>query len=233
MNIEYGSQDQIQTIAQVAISKLDPSLSRKFIGIMRFLESNREFATPSGRKNLVLFPSEAYIARKAQQFVKGRTAKHPGIPQTSHDLIVDEILQHYFDVPQADLKRAEELHRMSMAAENIIGELLERYLATVMEPEGYIWCSGTLVRAVDFIKEPADAHASWTLLQIKNRQNSENSSSASVRKGTTINKWFRTFSMKNRTNWEQFPDRSIREKVSEAGFRQFVADFLRMQRTAP
>lgn len=232
MNIENGSQDEIQTIAQVAISTLDPNLSTKFVTIIGFLCGHPELASPLRGKKPHTFPSEAYISRKAQEFVTGRKAKQPGIPQTKQDLIVAEILQHYFDVPQADLKRADELHRRSMAAENMVGNLLERYLATVMEPEGYIWCSGSLVRAVDFVKQPSPSNDEWTLLQIKNRDNSENSSSSSIRKGTTIHKWFRSFSTKERTNWEEFPDSSIREHVSESGFRQFVADFLHVHRTA-
>ena len=51
-----------------------------------------------------------------------------------------------------------------MAAENNIGLLLERFIASVLEPIGWIWCSGSAVRAVDFI-EPNTG----ILLQIKNR----------------------------------------------------------------
>ena len=232
MNIENGSQDEIETNAQVAISNLAPNLSHKFVTIIRFLRGHPELASPLRGKKPHTFPSEAYISRKAQEFVTGREVKQLGIPQTKQDSIVAEILQHYFDVPQADLKRADDLHRRSMAAENMIGNLLERYLASVMEPEGYVWCSGSLVRAVDFVKEPSSSNDAWILLQIKNRDNSENSSSASIREGTTIQKWFRSFSMKERTNWEKFPDSSIREHVSESGFRRFVAHFLHVNRRA-
>lgn len=52
-----------------------------------------------------------------------------------------------------------------MAAENSIGLLLERFIASVLEPHGWIWCSGNIIRAVDLI-DPS----SGTLLQIKTRQ---------------------------------------------------------------
>ena len=66
----------------------------------------------------------------------------------------------------------------------------------------------------------------WRLLQIKNRDNSENSSSMAIRKGTSIEKWFRSFSKKTDTNWDQFPDENVKGLVSEEGFRAFVREYL-------
>lgn len=51
----------------------------------------------------------------------------------------------------------------------------------------------------------------WEAVQVKNRDNTENSSSSAIRQGTTIEKWFRTYSKPSRkratnTNWENFPE---------------------------
>jgi hypothetical protein len=111
-----------------------------------------------------------------------------------------------------------------MGAENLIGNLLERYIASELEQNGWAWCAGSLVKSVDFIRRHEDG--SWYVLQVKNRDNSENSSSAAVRIGTTIEKWFRTFSKKTETNWENFPVNDGKNNLSEKGFRIFVEKYL-------
>jgi hypothetical protein len=117
-----------------------------------------------------------------------------------------------------------------MGAENLVGDLLERYLASVMEPRGWIWCSGAMVKAVDFVKSPTQVGEKWRMLQVKNRDNSENSSSSAIRAGTNIEKWFRTFSKKTGSNWDKFPDPTFRTLLSEAAFKAFVRDYLKMLR---
>ena len=104
--------------------------------------------------------------------------------------------------------------------------MLERYLASVMEPRGWIWCSGSMVRAVDFVRPPEAAGQGWRLLQVKNRDNSENSSSSAIRSGTAIEKWFRTFSKKPGTNWDDFPDITLRAHLFEEDFQLFVRQYL-------
>jgi hypothetical protein len=91
-----------------------------------------------------------------------------------------------------------------MGAENLVGDLLERYLASVLEPHGWIWCSGAMVKAVDFILPPSTSGGAWRMLQVKNRDNSENSSSSAIRAGTEIEKWHRTFSKLSEENFERF-----------------------------
>src|SRR6202453_1801536 len=88
------------------------------------------------------------------------------------------------------------------------------YLAEKLEPSGrsggrspysesyyagWIWCSGTSVKAVDFIHYD-EKNNEWNLLQVKNRDNTENSSSSKIRDNTTIKKWFRTYSQRDTTN---------------------------------
>lgn len=80
----------------------------------------------------------------------------------------------------------EKAHNFFMSAENIQGELLEEYIAENVKNFGWLWCSGNSIRAVDFCKRDGSA-----LLQIKNKNNTENSSSSAIRNGTKIEKWYR------------------------------------------
>jgi hypothetical protein len=137
--------------------------------------------------------------------------------------MVSFIINKYFDVLESELERAVELHNLSMGAENLIGDILERYIASVVEKQGWVWCSGSVVKAVDFIHKKKDGE--WAALQVKNRDNSENSSSSAIRKGTTIDKWFRTFSKKKGDNWGNFP-KIAKVRLSEANFRKFVENYL-------
>ena len=111
----------------------------------------------------------------------------------------------------------------AMGAENFIGWILESYIASEAEPLGWVWCSGAIVRSVDFIR-PMDG-GNWRMLQVKNRSNSENSSSSKVRQGTSIEKWFRIYAYNGKTNWDTFPDPELRTKLSEESFRTYIIDY--------
>lgn len=140
-------------------------------------------------------------------------------PTTIPDPIVSFILNIRFNYTYTDTERIKVEHQQSMAAENIVGDLLERYIAQNIEPLGWIWCPSSLVKHTDFIKKN---HNTWVLLQIKNRDNSENSSSSAIRDGTEIIKWFRTYSLSGRTNWENFPDPIAKKLLNESKFKEFV-----------
>lgn len=142
---------------------------------------------------------------------------------TKKDPAVDEVLKAFEKVPPEDLERIGDAHRLSMQAENKIGELLERYVSTVLERRGWIWCCGETMKSVDFIKNACEEEPK--LLQIKNRSNSENSSSSAIRQGTSIEKWYRTNSTNGKTRWELLPDNPESEedeRCTEEGFYEFV-----------
>ncbi len=206
------------------MDSVDPSLSNKFTTVIQFLSNNPAAASKLKGKNPLIVGTKEYIMASAKNFKKGRDPKTPLPPSTIPDEMVSVILNKYFEVPYEKLEEAEELHRISMAAENIVGELLERYIAEIIEPHGCIWCSGSIVKAVDFIY--LDGKKNWHLLQVKNRDNSENSSSAAIREGTEIQKWFRTFSKKKGDNWANFPSLGVTEELSEEGFRSYVKKYL-------
>lgn len=216
-----------ENIALTAMQSINPGLSDKYVGLIRFLAQEPAAASAMRGKSAAAIGSAAYIRSQAIGFAQSRQPRSPEAPSTIPDELVSFILHEYFDVPASDLVRAKREHLLSMGAENMVGDLLERYLASVMEPLGWIWCSGSMVRAVDFIKPPPLPGGSWSLLQVKNRDNSENSSSSAIRSGTTIEKWFRTFSRKPGSNWAAFPEPSLRLHLSEVKFKDFVREYLR------
>ena len=175
---------------------------------------------------LCRFAGPPLVKSLVKTYHKARSPNRPERPQTVPDPLVSFILEHYFNVPEQNLERASSEHQLAMAAENMVGDLLERYLAKMLEPSGWIWCAGSIVKSVDFIKPPLQDPEVWTVLQIKNRDNSENSSSSAIRKGTTIEKWFRTYSRTGMTNWQNFPDEAQRAVLSENKFQAFVKNYL-------
>jgi len=211
-------------IAKKEMDKLDPSLSDKFGKVIQFLSDNPDAVGQLKRKNSPIFGTEEYIILSATKFKTGRDLIKPLPPTTIPDKVVSIILNKYFEVPSKKLVEAEKLHSLSMIAENLVGDLLERYIAVVMEQHGWVWCSGSIVKVVDFIY--LDSQNIWQSLQVKNRDNSENSSSAAIRKGTKIKKWFRTFSKKEGYNWDNFPSLEGKEKLSEKGFRSYAENYL-------
>lgn len=80
----------------------------------------------------------------------------------------------------------EKVHDLFMSAENIQGNLLEEYIATCVRPYGFLWCAGNVLHALDFCNTTGTV-----LIQVKNKSNTENSSSGAIRNGTTIVKWYR------------------------------------------
>ncbi len=144
--------------------------------------------------------------------------------RTKTDPIVDEVLVYFGRITRETLNTVAKHHRLSMAAENLIGTLLERYIATITQPIGWIWCCGSTVKATDFIGQQGHL-----LLQVKNRSNSENSSSSGIRVsmaqyGVNIAKWHRIDANSGATRWEQFPDNGATFELSEEGFQSFVRD---------
>jgi hypothetical protein len=218
-----------EAVARQAMQGIAFNLTEKYVILIRFLALNPESAAKLKGKNAAEIGTEPYIQLQATGFASARAPKGPEAPSTIPDDMVSFILQTYFEVPTAQLEDVKKTHQLSMAAENLVGNLLERYLAEELEPHGWVWCSGSMVRAVDFVKAPTKLQKSWQALQVKNRDNSENSSSSAIRTGTDIQKWFRTHSKKVGSNWKAFPD-ACGAELSEAGFKRFVGKYLQSLR---
>ena len=207
--------------AEAAMREVSKPLVAPFVSVFSFLETNLQYAQ---KRRGSSFGSDDYLRKSAQSFYKDRVMKPPRVPATTDDPMIGVILEEHFGIASQDTKNAVLMHNYAMGAENIIGALLERYIAEELEPKGWAWCSGSIVRSVDFVYKSKTGE--WVALQIKNRDNSENSSSKAIRDGTNILHWFRTFSKKEGTNWPAFPA-IANHGLSEDGFRRFVSNYLK------
>jgi hypothetical protein len=200
--------------ARMAMDKIAPQHTDQFLVLISFLIAN-----PAAGKAIKSLDD---LSKLAPAYAKSRTPKLPKPPATVPDETVSFILNVHFGVDDKDLDRAKKEHQLSMASENMVGNLLERYLAEALEPMGWIWCAGSTVTAVDFIKPLKNDDNKWRLLQVKNRKNSENSSSKKVRDGTEIEHWFRTFPKTGKSNWDKFPEKYLDSDLTEERFTEFV-----------
>jgi len=147
-----------------------------------------------------------------------RVSNPPGtVADPIIELIIKGKLTH---LTKADLEKISFAHRLGMSAENILGALLEEYLANNLSHAGWYCAWGETVKSVDFVKKNGE------LLQIKNRSNSENSSSSSVRDGTNIQKWYRVESKRIEYKWPTLNHMCGIESLSEEGFVAFVLSLL-------
>lgn len=151
-----------------------------------------------------------------KQRISQRVSKLPG---TVADPIICQIIQGKLThLTESDLSKISFAHRLSMSAENILGLLLEEFLAKELREFNWHCAWGETIRSVDFVKNDG------SLLQIKNRSNSENSSSSRVREGTSIQKWHRVDAATGTFMWGELNTRFSTDKFSEDMFMQFVTE---------
>ncbi len=144
------------------------------------------------------------------------------LPGTVADPIIEEIISaRLTNLEQEDLEKITYAHRLGMSAENILGLILEEYLAINLSPYGWHCAWGETVKSVDFVNEDG------RLLQIKNRSNSENSSSSTVRHGTEIDKWFRIKADRVEYMWSALNTICKTNHLSEESFVQFARDTIK------
>lgn len=139
-----------RTWARSAMERIDPELCDTFVTVVDFLIEFPEAAARGRGRSAAPPGSRDYLERQAESFAAARRVRAPSAPTTIPDPMVSVIVRDHFGVD--DPERAKREHLLSMGAENAVGDLLERYLASVIEPLGWVWCSGSLVRAVDFIR---------------------------------------------------------------------------------
>jgi len=155
----------------------------------------------------------------------------PTVPETIPDPVVSTILEIFHGINFDRLSDIAKEHQLSMGAENVVGALLEDYINSESRHYGWCVCAGEVVHGTDFLRKTDNNN--WELLQVKNRDNSENSSSATVRElirqnsGIVIKKWHRTKSKTGKTNWENFPDDNLKNILNEDCFQNYVKEYLR------
>jgi len=164
----------------------------------------------------------------AEKYYQGYTCSHfPKISKLIPDDVVSMIMEEAYDISTIDRQANKEIHSKAMSAENCLGQLLEKYIDSVTCSSGWVWVAGDLIKAVDFI---FPENNSWKLLQIKNRSNSENSSSKAIRAETKIEKWFRIKAENGMTYWDSVPESMRNLGLSEDNFRQFVVNYIRQEK---
>lgn len=194
-----------------------------------FLESHRTILaacyrnpglSPSPKKVSAEDPTSlarAWIEKYQKSFEGRITQRISNPPRTIADPIVNTIIGTRLTGLTAEkLAQIEYGHRLSMSAENILGLLLEEFLAEQLINYGWHCCWGEVIRYVDF------CNVDGSLLQIKNRSNSENSSSASVRIDRPIEKWHRVDATTGLYRWSYFNEKYDTKNFSEDNFVLFV-----------
>ncbi|MEH1862970.1 MAG: SinI family restriction endonuclease [Nostoc sp.] len=165
--------------------------------------------------------NEDYITKWLKKYFGGyknrpskRTSKKIG---TVSDKILDTIISVRLPTLSTDgINHIKYAHRLSMSAENILGLLLEEYLAEKLSFYGWYCAWGETINKVDFCTKKGE------LLQVKNRSNSENSSSSSVREGTIIRKWHRVNAQNGAYYWKELNQLIGCANFSEEDFAAFV-----------
>jgi len=205
-------------------------LVESFAQVCNFLNDNPDRLSSRAKATApsIPFTSSGLQVLAKTYFTAYRKSDLPVIPGTVPDDIVSVVMMEAFGYTQRDADRIKIEHQLAMSAENCVGALLERYLDSVLRPYGWYWCCGSFVKAVDFIRH--DQGMNWLTLQIKNRDNSENSSSSAIRNGTPIQKWFRSFSRTGATNWSKLPPLMQGYNLSEQGFTDYVRAYLLKER---
>lgn len=173
---------------------------------------DREALFPNQQKNT----EEECLQKWVQGYIqstKNLPSSHIGTAKnTCSDPSLTTIVKNACNLSDEEIKTMELNHNLFMSAENIQGELLEEYIARNIEGEDWVWCAGNTLRAVDFCKRDGSA-----LLQIKNKNNTENSSSNAIRNGTKIKKWHRLKTkIKNKTPLPSYEWDNLNDIVNEA-----------------
>lgn len=172
-------------------------MATKFYAGMDWTDLDRIFAVAV--KNRSLFPGITLthgldVRQYIRQWVKGYcdavrnppSGRRASPKSVCTDPAIRIIVQAAQNMSPEEAGRCEQIHNLFMSAENVQGNLLEEYIAANVRPYGFLWCEGNVLRAVDFCNTDGSC-----LLQIKNKSNTENSSSSNIRQGTSIQKWFR------------------------------------------
>jgi hypothetical protein len=165
--------------------------------------------------------AQAWLSKYFTSYENRISQRISNPPGTVPDPIVSTIIRAR--LPKLTVKNLEQIkyaHRLSMSAENILGLLLEEFLAEQLLDYGWHCCWGHLIKHVDF------CNSDGSLLQIKNRSNSENSSSATVRINQPIEKWFRVDAVTGVYQWSFFNQKYQTDRFSEENFVAFVEGIL-------
>ena len=166
------------------------------------------------------------------------------VKDTVNDGAINVILEAFFNATgnqEGNLLKSIADHSLLMSIENIQGNLLEEYISSVIskKPYNFIWCRGGTIKAADFMVEKNEKGSkSLHLIQIKNKYNTENSTSNKIRENTPIQKWYRLGKRKvNKINIPDYKWEILNKKIevitgylpslSEVEYCEFLANVIR------
>ena len=150
----------------------------------------------------------------------------PGIgkPTTKPDELVSDILESWCGCdPDRRCLILKQYNLQKQVEQKIVGVLLEAYVLKYSYSHGWIQ-TGDCIRGTDMIKKESDGN--WYKLQIKNSDNTPNSSSAGFVSNKALT-WQRRNSRTGGNYWNEFPDDDV--KLSEEGFREFIKEYYLIQ----
>lgn len=195
-----------------------------------FLEAHRVILTacyrnpglsPTLKATTLEMIAKAWLKKYNDSYENRISRRVSQLPGTVADPIVSIIINaRLTGLTTEQLEQIKYAHRLSMSAENIQGLLLEEFLAEQLADYGWYCCWGESIRHVDFCNVDA------SLLQVKNRSNSENSSSSRVRINRPIEKWYRVDAKTGLYRWSDFNEKYNTDRFSEENFVAFVKQVL-------
>jgi hypothetical protein len=203
-------------IFQNALSQMDRSFLEDHRTILVACYRNPGLA-PNLKGSTPKVLAQSWAKKYSDSFENRISKRISQPPQTVADPIIKIIINaRFIRLTAAQLDWIEYAHRLSMSAENIQGLLLEEFLAEQLAEYGWYCCWGESVRHVDF------CNVDGSLLQVKNRSNSENSSSSRVRINQPIEKWYRVSARTGLYQWSYFNEKYGTNRFSEDNFIMFV-----------
>jgi len=169
---------------------------------------------------------EKWVKKYKEGYDHRISVRTSNIPGTLPDKIIDTIINTKLNLTSKNLELIKYSHRLSMSAENILGSFLEEYLFNKLKNHGWCCAWGSTIKNVDFCEKNGN------LWQIKNRSNSENSASSSVRYGTVIQKWYRVNARTGEYKWDILNQGINVSHLSEEEFSYFVRQTLSKNKDA-
>ena len=205
------------------LKKLIPNsdlVIEKCIGqTLEYLKSHPKDFTKKDKNKKIKPVSRALVTNDIEQFFQ----KNKGLSKqtTVADELVSDMLELIGSVEPEKRIQVQEQYNRQKQIEMMIGDFLEMYLLKHSFAYGWVQ-TGNCITGTDMIKKNADGK--WWKLQIKNSDNTPNSSSAGFIEDKAQT-WKRRNSKKGTQYWHEFPDPKVRAHLSENSFRDFIKSY--------
>lgn len=193
-----SSKQELESIAKRIASQknIDWNDGLKYIFDALINHPNLVNSQLGAKKDTVDDVIEKWVQKYSDGYENRASQRNSNLPSTVPDPIIKKILETRFSFSEDQLQSIEDAHQLAMSVENIQGLILEEFLSINLKSSGWYCAWGETIQSVDFV------HKNGDLLQVKNRSNSENSSSSRVRKDTEIKKWYRIEATKVEYRWD-------------------------------